>query len=211
MSFVQTLSNYPKFKNICVNGRTKNWDQLGLISKQSIWNGSNMGTRLGWQFTHTRAFPIVSNGTYQDKHKISALLEWLPIEGGSYSRMAFMRPMSNDAIHKYSNTKNWFMKAALHQPRPQAPPYAGERAWCTPTAHALICTQNLGTSYISVKFSVNYQFTITSPFQIILAFGQQKHEENTKSSFKRLTGKWHRICLPRSLFELEVKRSCSKL
>ena len=38
----------------------------------------------------------------------------------------------------------------------------GRRAWYTPTAHAPICTQNLGTSYIPAKYSVNYHFTITS-------------------------------------------------
>ena len=30
----------------------------------------------------------------------------------------------------------------------------GERAWYIPTAHARVHTQNLGTSYISVKYSV---------------------------------------------------------
>ena len=50
-----------------------------------------------------------------------------------------------------------------------------------------------------------------SPFQIILAFGQQKYETNAKSSFEWLTGKRHRGRLPRSLFELEVKWSRGKL
>ena len=31
----------------------------------------------------------------------------------------------------------------------------GERVWYTPTTHASVCTQNLGTSYIPVKYSVN--------------------------------------------------------
>ena len=42
------------------------------------------------------------------------------------------------------------------------PSLRGKRAWYTPTAHAPVCTQNLGTSYIPVKYSVNYHFTITS-------------------------------------------------
>ena len=42
------------------------------------------------------------------------------------------------------------------------PSLRGRRAWYTRTAHAPVCTQNLGTSYIPVKYSVNYHFMITS-------------------------------------------------
>ena len=45
------------------------------------------------------------------------------------------------------------------------PSLRGRRAWYTPTAHAPVCTQNLGTSYIPVKYSVNYLFTIMSSSQ----------------------------------------------
>lgn len=78
--------------------------------------------------------------------------------------------------------------------RLQAPPYTEERVWYTLTAYVPVFTQNLGTSYmyIPVKYSIKCQFTITSPFQIILMFGQQEHEANGKSSFKQLTGKRHR-------------------
>ena len=34
------------------------------------------------------------------------------------------------------------------------------------------------SGYIAIKY---YEFTIMSPFHIILAFGQQEHEMNTKS------------------------------
>ena len=39
---------------------------------------------------------------------------------------------------------------------------------------------------------------------------EQTHEASSKSSFERLTGKGHRKCLPRRLFELKVERSCDK-
>ena len=33
--------------------------------------------------------------------------------------------------------------------------YVERRAWYTLTAHVPVCTQNLGTSYIPIKYSVN--------------------------------------------------------
>ena len=38
------------------------------------------------------------------------------------------------------------------------PSLHGRRTWYTPNVHAPVCTQNLVTLYIPVKYSVNYQY-----------------------------------------------------
>ena len=79
------------------------------------------------------------------------------IIGCNWSQCGIIRP-HNIFIENCTNI--WQVIASS-----PGPSLRGRRARYTLTAHVPICTQNLGTSYMPIKYSVNYLFTITSSSQ----------------------------------------------
>ena len=89
-------------------------------------------------------------------------------------------------------------------PRPE------KRAWYTPTAHASVCTQNLGTSYIPVKYPVNYPLLVTSSCLNLLSLQSKLNVPSAEGSFYWIESKLQEENLLCGLFELNAQLPCGK-